>query len=82
MLHQKIECQRSDLGPFQLNLHSTVYMNVYVKIYTVDMCFFFFHWLLSWLLHKQHGRLSVTNLSLENNLLMFQLNYQSEREEL
>ena len=29
---------------------------------------FLFQWLLSWLLHKRRGRLSVTNLSLENSL--------------
>ena len=32
------------------------------------------HWLLSWLLHKWRERLSVTNLSSENNLPMFWLN--------
>ena len=31
-------------------------------------------WLLSWLLHEQRGRLSVTNLSLEITWLMFRLN--------
>ena len=33
-----------------------------------------FQWLLSWLLHEWRGRLSVTNLSSENNWLTFRLN--------
>ena len=36
-----------------------------------------FMWLLGWLLHKRRGRLSVTTLSLKNNLLKFQLKWRT-----
>jgi len=53
--------------------HSLMLLFVYVTLilHNMNLAQINHQWLLSWFLHKQRERLSITNLSLENNLTIF-----------